>query len=207
MTEIQIASVDAPLNRPSLVDAAFSLVRRALALGLLRNRERIDRLDLDLLREIAREASSVGIGREAALAMLEDVPPARLQELIERLDDALIESPLPDREVRELRRLFDFEQLSGLVGASAVSLRRYVAGSRSVPDDVAARAHWLALVAADLGGSYNDIGIRRWFERPRAQLDGRSPRAELGRSWSPDDAGARRVRALAAALTGPAAAT
>ena len=208
MTEIQIVSVDAPLTRQSLLARAFGLVLRATAVGLLSGRERIDRLDLDLLRDIARSAAAAGIGKDAALGMLEsDLSPARLATLIERLDEALIGSPLPDRELRQLRQTFELDQLARLLGTSEVSLRRYLAGSRDVPDAVAARAHWLALVVADLGGAYNQIGVRRWFERPRAQLDGLSPREALGASWTPDTASATSIQGLAAALVGPAAAT
>ena len=140
--------------------------------------------------------------------MLEgDLSPTRLATLIERLDEALIGSPLPDRELRQLRQTFELDQLAQLLGTSEVSLRRYLAGSRDVPDAVAARAHWLALVVADLGGAYNQIGVRRWFERPRAQLDGRSPREALGATWTPDGAAATTIGGLAAALVGPAAAT
>ena len=71
MTMLQITSVAAPLNRPGLLAAATGLVRRALGLGLLPDRERIERLDLDLIRSIAREASKAGVGQEAALALLE----------------------------------------------------------------------------------------------------------------------------------------
>jgi hypothetical protein len=208
VTEIQIVSVDAPLTRQSLLARAFGLVLHATAVGLLSGRERIDRLDLDLLRDIARSAAAAGIGRDAALGMLEnDLSPARLATLIERLDEALIGSPLPDRELRQLRQTFELDQLARLLGTSEVSLRRYLAGSRDVPDAVAARAHWLALVVADLGGAYNQIGVRRWFERPRAQLDGRSPREALGANWTPDGAPATSIQDLAAALVGPGAAT
>ena len=208
VTEIQIVSVDAPLTRQSLLARAFGLVLHATAVGLLSGRERIDRLDLDLLRDIARSAAAAGIGRDAALGMLEsDLSPARLATLIERLDEALIGSPLPDRELRQLRQTFELDQLARLLGTSEVSLRRYLAGRRDVPDTVAERAHWLALVVADLGGTYNQIGVRRWFERPRAQLDGRSPREALGVNWTPDGAPATSIQDLAAALVGPAAAT
>jgi len=208
VTEIQIISVDAPLTRQTLLAKAFGLVLRASAVGLLAGRERIDRLDLDLLREIARSAAAAGIGRDAALGMLEsDLSPTRLATLIERLDEALIGSPLPDRELRQLRLTFELDQLAKLLGTSEVSLRRYLAGSRDVPDTVAARAHWLALVSADLGGAYNQIGVRRWFERPRAQLEGRSPREALGPNWTPDTSAATAIQGLAAALVGPAAAT
>lgn len=200
---IQIATVEAPLNRPGLLGPAVGLVRRALAVGLLRDRERVDRLDMDLLHGIAREANSAGIGQNAALALLEGAPPSRLGSLIERLDRALRESPLPEREIEELLRVFDVDQLAALVGTSPVSLRRYLVRSRSVPDAIAARIHWLALVAADLAGAYNQVGIRRWFERPRSQLDGRAPRDVLGRQWDPDGEEVERVRRLAVTLAGP----
>ena len=204
---IQIATIDAPLNRPALLGPAVGLVRRALALGLLGGRKEVTRLDLDLLRGIAREASAAGIGQDAALQLLAQPTPARLASLIGRLDDALAASPLPERELAQLADVFDTDALATLVGTSPVSLRRYAAGSRTVPDTIAARLHWLALVASDLQGSYNLVGIRRWFERPRTQLGGKSPREVLGKSWDPDDPRVDQVRGLAEALTGAGGAT
>ena len=32
----------------------------------------------------------------------------------------------------------------------------------------------------DLAGAYNDIGVRRWFERQRTRLDGNTPAQALG---------------------------
>ncbi|MDP8905271.1 MAG: hypothetical protein M3N29_08140, partial [Chloroflexota bacterium] len=93
------------------------------------------------------------------------------------------------------------------VGTSPVSLRRYIAGTRAVPDAVAARAHWLAMLVADLAGAYNSLGIRRWFDRPRSHLGARSPREVLGRNWDPDDPSVQAVRDLAAALAGAGGAT
>jgi hypothetical protein len=49
----------------------------------------------------------------------------------------------------------------------------------------------------DLAGSYNDAGIRRWFQRKRTALEGRSPASLLKQGWDPDDEGPARVRALA----------
>ncbi len=204
---IHIDSVVAPLNRPGLLGPAVGLVRRALALGLLRDRAVVDRLDLDLLRGIARAASAEGIGHDAALDLLSRPTPARLGPAIGRLDEALRASPLPRREFQQLLEVFEIDQLAALVGTSVVSLRRYMAGSRAVPDEVAARAHWLALVAADLAGAYNSIGIRRWFERPRSQLDGRAPRGVLSGPWQPDDPVVEHARVLAAALAGAGGAT
>jgi hypothetical protein len=204
---IQIRSVESPLNRQGVIGPALGLVRRALATGLLRGEPDVDRLDLDLIRRIAREASAEGIGREAALELLERQTPARLGRLIGRLDDALTDSPLPERELGELTRVLGADLTAALVGISTVSLRRYAAKSRTIPDLVAARLHFLALVVGDLGGAYNDFGIRRWFERPRSQLDGKAPRQILRGPWTPDDAVVQTLRALAADLAGPGAAT
>jgi len=203
MTVIRIASIDAPLNTVGLRGPALDLVRRALAVGLLRDRPLIGKLDLDLLRGIAREASAAGVGRDAALELLGKPSPRHLGSVIGRLEDALASSPMPQRELGVLLEVFDVDQLATLLDTSAVSLRRYVAGTRTVPDAVAARIHWLALVSSDLAGAYNALGIRLWFERPRTQLHGQSPRQLLGRGWDPDDARVDQVRALAAALAGP----
>ena len=199
---IRIASIDAPLNSAGLRGPALDLVRRALAVGLLRDRPLIGKLDLDLLRGIAREASAAGVGRDAALELLRKPSSRQLGNVIGRLDDALASSPMPERELGVLLEVFDVDQLATLLDTSAVSLRRYVAGSRTVPDSVAARIHWLALVSSDLAGAYNELGVRRWFDRPRTQLDGKSPRQLLGRGWEPDSPKVDRVRGLAAALAG-----
>jgi hypothetical protein len=79
-------------------------------------------------------------------------------------------------------------------------LKRYQSGERDTPDDVAARLHFLALVVSDLAGSYNDIGVRRWFQRKRTLLDGRAPVTLLKGHWDPDDEGPMRVRQLAREL-------
>jgi hypothetical protein len=203
VTVIRIASIDAPLNSAGLRGPALDLVRRALAVGLLRDRPLIGKLDLDLLRGIAREASAAGVGRDAALELLGKPSPRHLGSVIGRLEDALASSPMPEHELKVLLEVFDVDLLATLLDTSAVSLRRYITGARTVPDAVAARIHWLALVSSDLAGAYNALGIRRWFDRPRTQLDGKSPRQLLGRGWNPDGAKAERVRALAAALAGP----
>ena len=93
--------------------------------------------------------------------------------------------------------MLDEETLASLLGVSISSLKRYRSGERATPDRIAARLHFLALVLGDLAGSYNDIGIRRWFLRKRARLDGRSPAQLLTGAWDPDDVGPARVRQLA----------
>jgi hypothetical protein len=207
MTVIRIASIDARLDRPGLAAATMGLIRRAVGVGLLSDRDLIERLDLDLIRAIAREASAAGVGQDAAVALLQggDRAPAGLATLIERLDDALVGSPMPDREIRELLRVYDHDGLAALTGTSVASLRRYAAGTRAVPDAVAARIHFIALVTSDLAGSYNGFGLRRWWDRPREPLGGRSPVDALGRDWSPDSPRAVAVAELAATLAGDGA--
>lgn len=160
------------------------------------------------MRMIAREASSAGIGEDAAVALLQGHPQTnRLARLIERLGDSLAQSPLPDREVPELLHIFDREELAALADTSSVSLGRYLSGSRAWPDDLAARIHWLALVLSDLEGAYNRFGVRRWFDRERVQLEGRSPRQMLRAEWDPTSPDVERVRQLAASLAGVGGAT
>ena len=208
MALVRLATVSSPFNRPGMLDAAIGLLRRAAAVGLLEKRETVDDLDIELVGEIATEASAAGVGRDAALGILgAGKSSSRLASYIERLDEALIASPLPDHELRELSRLFDLADLAELLGTSEVSLRRYATGARTIPDELAERLHWLALVVGDLAGAYNDIGVRRWFERPRTALGGASPRGALGREWQPADPRVEEVRRLAAALAGVGAAT
>ena len=208
VSDIRFDSITAPIDQPDLVGPTISVVRRALALGLIHADADAHVLDLKLIRGIAQEAARLGIGRDVALELQGSaVDPAQLPGLIRRLDAALAGSPAPERELAGLWRVLGPEPLAALLGVSVISLRRYVAGDRTPPDTVAARGHWLAFVVSDLAGAYNEIGVRRWFERPRAQLAGRSPSQALGTGWDPDDAAAGQVAQLAAALVGPGVAT
>ena len=114
--------------------------------------------------------------------------------------EALNESPVPDREWRAVERVLGLESMAQLMGISVSSARRYFTGTRTTPDTVAARLHFLAFVVGDLAGAYNDVGVRRWFHRPRKLLNGNTPAQLLGDDWGPDDDGPRQVRELAAAL-------
>ncbi len=183
--------------------AALDLLRVARAMGL--DSEPLPpRLDLLLVRRIAAAAAKVGIGRDAAVALCTDpLLMDRVPALIAHLTDSLRASPLPRRELEVLTQTLDLEAIARIVDTSPVSLRRYLSGSRDTPDDVAARIHWLALTVSDLLGAYNEIGVRRWFDRPRAALDGRSPAQVLSSGWDPDEPGPSAVQALASALTRP----
>jgi hypothetical protein len=210
MSLVRLSSTSAPFNTPSVRRAATRLVLVADGLGLLSEHGTIERLDDELIRDIARSSLSEGVALGTALAILEDTGAstsgARWGALIEHLEDALTGSPMPRRELAGLLRTYGHESLGQLLGISPASLRRYATGTRAVPDAVAARIHYLALTTTDLAGSYNDFGMRRWWERPRSALDGRSPRAVIGDGWDPDGPPALAVAALARALAGPGAA-
>ena len=141
---------------------------------------------------------------EAGIARLVRRPvgsdPAQTAGWLRVLHEALAGSPVPASEWPALSRSLGLELTARFVGVSLSSARRYASGARATPDAVAARVHFLALVVGDLAGAYNEIGVRRWFDRRRAALGGRSPAEVLGGSWKPDDDGPKQVRKLAAAL-------
>ncbi|WP_223994190.1 hypothetical protein [Arthrobacter sp. NicSoilB11] len=156
------------------------------------------------VRNILRAFAQEGIAREASAAT-EHANPSELALAITKAWEAVEHSPLPDREWPKMTRLLGDDLLEILVGTSSSSLYRYRSGDRHTPDHIAERLHAVTLIAADLAGSYNGFGIRRWFTRPRAQLDGSSPADVLKGDWDPDDESVERVKQLAAALTGPMA--
>ena len=172
----------------------------------------VTRLDAAVVKRLAAALQRHGIGANAGLILaplavepaqaIDDATQRRVADGLDRLSEALEASATPSTEWPSMRGVFGDEVLVELLGVGASSLRRYASGERATPDEVAARLHWLAMVVADLAGAYNDFGIRRWFERPRSQLDGKSPRQTLGAAWTPEDAAAARVRALAAVLSG-----
>ena len=144
-------------------------------------------------------AHDAGIAR--ALTLPDDpTDEGRLQVMASALLEALEESPQPATEWVALQGTLGTELLAKLVDVSLASLHRYTKTTRATPDTVAARLHWLALVVSDVAGAYNDHGVRRWFSRPRTQLDGQTPATLLAPGWAPHEAGPERVRALAASL-------
>lgn len=207
MATIRIEAADAPFRALDLAHKAVAVISTADAMGLLEGLE-IHHLDLASLRELVRRISDAGIGSEVQAALStpgEELDPETLRRLLDRLAIAIEDSPSPEHELPALGRLFDEKPLAQLLGISAGSLYRYRSGARDVPDEVAARAHFLATVVGELAGAYNDFGIRRWFERKRSLLRGKSPSDLLTGDWDPDDSGPRRVRELARSLGASAA--
>jgi hypothetical protein len=183
-----------------LARLAVEATRRAEAMGLVERAE--PRLELAAIRRLANEVRRAGIGVSPAdvLNNVEQPSKRELAGLLESIIAALDASPAPSYEWRGLSSVFPPEDLAALLHVSLSSLKRYQSGERETPDHIAARLHFLALVVGDLAGSYNDTGIRRWFQRKRTQLDGRAPAALLAREWDPDEEGPARVRELARRL-------
>lgn len=205
MNKIQIGTVDDPFTDPRIARSAGVLLGRAEAMGLLDGIEPIATLDTRLVGTVLQRLGEAGLLQRAVLEGSIGRLPAdagSLGELLREANMALEDSPLPLQEWPALRAILGDALLASLCGISEVSLRRYAAGTRATPDPVAQRLHALALIVADLRGAYNDYGIRRWFQRPRAQLGGRTPEAVLAPGWTPDTPGVRQLRDLAAALTG-----
>lgn len=203
MTRIQIASVEEPFNQWRLGAPAARVLGRAEAMGLLPGTQPIVSLNYGVMRSMVGALRRAGIGREAGIGLLapNSLTTEELAGLLDRLLDSMEESPVPDHEVRQLIDVLGLELVGRLVGASTTTLRRYASLARKPSTAVAARIHYLALLVGDLAGSYTDFGIRRWFERKRSQLAGRSPLEVLKGSWNPDADGPREVRTLALALT------
>ena len=202
MSIVNLQSIRPPFTSPRLTHEAITTLARAEAMGLLPEGQRIETLDLTLLRKVLGYLRRAGIGRGIVLDDASPLPAVELERLLERINAALEESPVPEREWSRLVTVLDVEELARLLGISTSSVRRYKAAARTTPHDVAGRLHFLALVVGDLSGAYNDMGIRQWFERKRAQLDGQAPGDILGGDWNPTAPGPARVRALARALTG-----
>ena len=153
-----------------------------------------------LLELLARE----GLCREIwhSWQELPGEDPAARAVLLEQAYQALEHSPTPASEWAGLREICGDGLLERILAISPASLRRYAAGDRRCPDAVAARLHWLALVVEALEGTYNPIGIRRWFERSRQALEGAAPLELLAKNWLPEHPGPQRLRALAEAARG-----
>jgi len=202
---IRIESAAIPFTTPRVAFQAVQALGRADAMGLLPIEERIEILDLPSFRKAVRHIHRAGIARNFRLD-LTGLPDSDLQRALERLNLALEESPAPEFEWQRMGDALGLELLSRLLGVSAVSVRRYRANGRVTPDDVAERLHFLTLIVGDLAGAYNEFGIRQWFARKRAQLDGRAPMDLLKGRWKPAEPGPVQVQQLARALvTSPAA--
>jgi hypothetical protein len=182
--------------------AASDALRKAHAVGLVREHPGLYEPNLADVRKMAARARAAGVGvRAAERVLVQPVDPDEMMRGLRELSASLDESPLPRTEWRRLLTVLGRDLLARLTHTSPSSVARYARAERETPDAVAARLHLLALIVGDLTGAYNDIGIRRWFERKRTALDGRAPAQILSGDWDPDAEGPRRVRELARSLT------
>ena len=199
VTKLQIRSVVAPLDEPDATAAAVDVLKAMEAMGLLG--ADVDELSLEVVRDAATRAAKAGIGESAAATLRSGDSPPEVAAALRELHLALEGSPAPAFEWPAMLELFGAERLSALVGVSVASLRRYAADERATPDVVAARLHVVARIVAELRGAYSEVGVRRWFERPRSAIGGRAPGEVLRGAWDPDGRDAERVLDLARSLT------
>lgn len=210
--EIRIVSVQDPFSEACLASLGLALVSRGQVMGFLP--EGVDgdvTLDLPLVRAIGDELATRNVAQEPALA-LGRAAAARngradgLEEALRSAISAVDDSPQPEGEWGPARELLGDELLARLVGISPASLRRYAAGTRRTPDETAWRLHVVARILAFLLGSYNAYGIRRWFERRRSALGGRTPAEAIAAAETEDDESLVAVLRLAESLVGAAGA-
>lgn len=206
---------DAKLS-PRSSSAARRVLSRAAAMGLAVASDVEGREDEDLLDALD---SAVASARVSGIANVAGSYVRRTASgefagsdddfiaALGHIDDSLERSPLPGFEIPELVRVFGWPTLAELTGAAEVSLRRYAAGQRSAPMDLAERIHFLALLVGDLRAGYNEFGVRNWIGRPRRRLDGKRPIDILRGNWSPADPRVEDVRQLATWVAEPTAAT
>lgn len=212
MNHIQIQSVAEGFDRQGVLQRLLTLMARVSAMGLLPEGQRIERLDDKAFRLVLKSLQACNLisGRSPVLAYItaSSRPAVSAREQILALDGLLRvveESPVPEKEWAAMRDIFGDEELTRLLGISLSSVKRYAVSDRETPMNIAVRLHWLAMIVADLAGSYNELGIRRWFHRPRGQLEGKSPLQTLGKNWDTDSVQARHVRDLASSLAGAGA--
>jgi hypothetical protein len=200
MLDIQIHAASPPFDRPALGVRAARLLSLAEAMGLLPAGDPIYRLDAQAMKAPVEALVRRGIGRSASLQLAVSDAPDRIADLLDELYQELEASPVPSAESGRLTAVLGLDLLARLSSTSTSSLRRYAAAERVAPDDVAARLHHLARINAHLAGGYNDFGIRRWYARPRVQLEGQAPENLLSGAWDPDGPGPQRALALAESL-------
>lgn len=197
MTRIHIQSVTSPYDDPRVAPLAASALSRAEAMGLCS--AAVVQLDSGAMDALEARLAEAGIARLVRRPAGSD--PAETAGWLRALHEALAGSPVPRTEWPALSRSLGLDVLSRLLGISLSSARRYLSGARKTPDVIAARLHFLALVAGDLAGAYNEIGVRRWFDRRRSALGGHTPAEVLTGEWTPEDKESERVRKLAEALS------
>jgi hypothetical protein len=186
MTTLQLESSSQALSLDG-ARAGVLATRLAELMGVF-ERPAGARVDPALVGSAIEAAARAGLAEQVAAR--EDAAEPGESTILAFLE-ALRNSPRPAGEIQKLAEIFGHGILGQLAGTSEPSLRRYAAQERPTPDPIAQRIHFLAQLVAILRGSFNEFGIRRWFERPHPALQGRTPAALLRGEFDPSDAAAR----------------
>jgi uncharacterized protein (DUF2384 family) len=209
MVSVHIDSIEQPVrDDEALAGLALRLVLRAEFLGCL-PASPVSVLGPELLRSVGRCMHQADLPSSQWLSIISssaDLSASRWRKALQAMNDQIEMSPVPAGEWGPAISALGEELLGSVLGISTSSVRRYHAGSRPTPQDAAERLHFVALLLADLAGSYNDYGLRRWFTRPRTALDTRRPIDLLGDNFDPEGPEADQLRGLAASLSGAGAA-
>jgi hypothetical protein len=196
MQMIQKPSTKVPLA-PKAYSLLLDVLFKADAMGLLDKPLNVLALDSRTINHHMRLIAAKGIGQKALLdaELWGKLDPEEIAIRLDTVNKALEESPVPDSEMEAVRHYIPDGLLAKMLDISPVSLKRYSDGSRETPDEVGRRLHTLALVIGDLKGSFNDAGVRGWFniKRPKA-LGNKSPVELLKGPWKPTDPEAIKVR-------------
>lgn len=190
MSKIQSRSKSAPAKRGRVSETRF--LARVVRMGVVKQPTTPTAAMEGLLRH--------GICTQASRQWLDQKPKAgsARDELLAQIYERLEECPSPATEWQAVRDVLDDDALlAALLGIGPVSVRRYAKGERHCPDIVAVRLHWLALLIDQLEGTYNAYGVRRWFQRPRAALEGQAPQDRLKGDWDPNDDAIQPLAAMA----------
>lgn len=108
------------------------------------------------------------------------------------------EAPLELACLNDLETTLQKELLADLTGKSSADLQKDLPGASK-------KIYFLYGIVEHLRGLYNNEGIRRWFQRERSQLEGKSPLHYLGLEWNPDEEKAKHILELARYSVDPGA--
>ncbi len=165
----------------------------------------LDTLNLDVadFTRVLQRLNSVGLRTEIPFEVIFEFSPEKIEDELMRLRAAVENTPLPYQDLTALLKIFDLSELGVLLEVETPELKKVLEKATvSLSKDAQMRAHFLAMIVADLSGSYTNFGIKKWFSRKRSKLQDRSPFELLERNWKPDDERVLQIRKLAESLVG-----
>lgn len=173
-------------------------VNRSRTIGLIGDTE-LQTVSLDGIKLLVSRLADQGVASLAKLQLADSLSLGQLPSAYWRdINAALDHSPMPKQEWKSAQELFqDTDLIAQLTGVARSSVGRYIKGERATPDEVSERLHAVMMIAADLQGTLNPQGVRRWFTKRRSHIGGRAPIDLLGKNWTTDSEGYARVRELA----------